>query len=49
MFSAGIERSVASNGLKSDAEAVVRRCSVKKMFLKFPKIHRKTPVPEALF
>ena len=49
MFSVGIERSMASNGLNSDAEEVVRRCSVKKVFLKFYKIHRKTPVPESLF
>ena len=32
-----------------NAEAVVRRCSVKRYFLKFHKIHRKTPVPESLF
>ena len=25
-----------------------RRCSIKKLFLKFCKIHRKTPVPESL-
>ena len=30
-------------------EAVVRRCSVKKLFLKISQIHRKTPVPESLF
>ena len=30
-------------------EAVVQRCSVKKMFSKFREIHRKTPVPESLF
>ena len=30
-------------------EAVTQRCSVKKVFLKFCKIHRKTPVPESLF
>ena len=29
------------------AEAVVRTCSVKKEFLKFCKIHKKTPVPES--
>ena len=26
-----------------------RRCSIKKVFLKFSKIHRKIPVPESLF
>ena len=31
------------------AEAVVMRCSVKKMFLKFCKIHRKKPFLEYLF
>ena len=31
------------------SEAVAQRCSVKKVFLKFRKIHRKTPVPEPLF
>ena len=30
-------------------EAVVRRCSVKKVFSKFSHIHRKTPVLESLF
>ena len=30
-------------------EAVVQRCFVKKLFWKFPKIHRKTPMPESLF
>ena len=30
-------------------EAVVRRCSSKKMFLKIRKFHRKTPVLESLF
>ena len=30
-------------------EAVAHRCSVKKVFLKISKIHRKTPVPESLF
>ena len=30
-------------------EAVVRRCSVKKLFYTFRKIHRKTPLPESLF
>ena len=29
-------------------EAVVRRCSVKKVFLEFRKTHRKTPVTETL-
>ena len=29
-------------------EAVFRKCSLKKMFLKFLKIYRKTPVPESL-
>ena len=28
-------------------EAAIQRCSVKKVFLKLCKIHRKTPVPEA--
>ena len=31
------------------AEAVARRCSVKKCFKNFCKISRKTPVPESLF
>ena len=30
-------------------EAVVQRCSVKKVFLKFRKIYRETNVPESLF
>ena len=30
-------------------EAVVRRCSVKKLFLEFRKIFRKGAVPESLF
>ena len=30
-------------------EGIVQRCSVKKVLLKFCKIHRKTPVPESLF
>ena len=30
-------------------EAVVRTCSIEKVFLKFRKIHRKIPVPESLF
>ena len=30
-------------------EAVAQRCSVKKVFKTFRKIHRKTPVPEPLF
>ena len=30
-------------------EAVVRRCSVKTVLLKFCKIYRKTPAPEPLF
>ena len=30
-------------------EAVVQRCSVKKVLVKFVKIHRKIPVPESLF
>ena len=42
---------VALNLLKSltdgSAEALTR-CSVKKVFLKFRKIHRKTPVSESL-
>ena len=29
-------------------EAVVQRCSVKKMFLEFRKIHKKTPVVGSL-
>ena len=29
-----------------EPEAVVQTCSVKKCFLKFHKIHRKTPVPK---
>ena len=32
-----------------NTEEVVQRCSVKKCFLKFHKIHKKTPVPESLF
>ena len=31
------------------AETVVQRCSVKKMFLEFHKIHMKTPMPGSLF
>ena len=31
------------------SEAVVRRCSVERVFLRFHKIHRKTPVSEPLF
>ena len=31
------------------SEGVTQRCSVKKVFLKFRKIHRKAPVPEPLF
>ena len=31
------------------SEAVVRRCSVRKVFLEILQIHRKTPVPESLF
>ena len=38
---------VAAKELK--AEAVVRRCSVKKGFLQISQIHRKTPVPESFF
>ena len=30
-------------------KGVSKSCYVKKMFLKFRKIHRKTPVPESLF
>ena len=30
-------------------EAIIQRCSVKKVFLKFCKIYRKTPVLESLF
>ena len=30
-------------------EAVVQRCSVKKVLLDIRKIHRKTPVPKTLF
>ena len=30
-------------------KAVAQICSVKKVFLEIPKIHRKTPVPESLF
>ena len=30
-------------------EAAIQRCSVKMVFLKIHKIHRKTPVPESLF
>ena len=30
-------------------KAVAQRCSIKKVFLEIPKIHRKTPVPESLF
>ena len=30
------------------SEAVVRRCSVKKVFLGISQIHRNTPVPETL-
>ena len=42
---------MASNGFKChfrtnlrETEVVAQRCSVKKVFLKFRKIHRKTPV-----
>ena len=31
------------------SEAVARRCSVKKVFLKFRKIYRETHVPEPFF
>ena len=31
-----------------NAEAVARRCSVKKIFLEISQIHRKTPIPESL-
>ena len=31
------------------AEAVAWRCAVKKVFLKFRQVHRKTPVPESFF
>ena len=34
---------------KREREVVVQRCSFKNVFLKFRKIHRKTPVPEPLF
>ena len=30
-------------------EAVIKRCSVKKVLLKILKIHRETPVPKSLF
>ena len=30
-------------------EAVVRKCSIKKAFIKIRKIHRKAPVPSSLF
>ena len=33
----------------SISEVDVQRCSVKKVFLKFYKMHRTTPVPESLF
>ena len=32
----------------ANSEAVVQRCSIKKLFLEFCKVHRKTPVPESL-
>ena len=32
----------------NDREAIVQNCSVKKVFLKYRKIQRKTPVPESL-
>ena len=32
-----------------DTEAIARNCSVKELFLKIRKIHRKTPVPESRF
>ena len=32
-----------------DLEAATRKCSIKKFFLKFRKIRRKTPVLESLF
>ena len=35
--------------IPSIKEAVVQRCSVKKMFLEFNKIHRKTLVPDPFF
>ena len=31
------------------SEAIVWRCSVEKLFLKFHRIHRKTPVPDSFF
>ena len=34
-------------GTDGPHEAVVQRCSIKKVFLEFCKIHRKTPVPES--
>ena len=37
------------NEIQINAEAIVRRCSVKRCSLKFHKIHRKAAVPEALF
>ena len=36
-------------GIVPVSEAVAQRCSAKKVFLKFRKIHRKTPVLESLF
>ena len=39
----------ARNAENNSIEAVVRRCSVETVFIKFRKTHRKTPVPESLF
>ena len=34
---------------RENTEVVAQGCCVKKVFLEFLKIHRKTPVPESLF
>ena len=40
---------ICYNNVKDQSEEICRRCSVKKVLLKFRKIHRKTPMPECLF
>ena len=39
----------AKRVVQINAEAVAHRCSITKIFRKFRKIHRKTPVPESPF
>ena len=47
--SINVIRPVNAVKLISSIEAVVQRCTVKKVFLEIRKIDRKTPVPESLF